>query len=73
MIRTAAVSTLLLVGNVITKDLQCMSPGICEAPTNYKFSSLRKTEPRSQWITDGGFCGSMSIQTLALSHGVYIS
>jgi len=50
-----------------------MAPGICTPPENYKYSKVLKTSPRSQWITDGGFCGSMSIQTIALSHGVYIS
>jgi len=29
--------------------------------------------PREQWNNDNGYCGSCSIQTAALSHGMYVS
>ena len=58
-----------------TDDL-CVYPGTCQAPDPdaYKYISGRLTAvPRDQWVDSGGFCGAVSIQTLALTYGAYIS
>lgn len=54
-------------------DELCVSPGTC-VPPNSKYSAGRiYATPRKQWVDSGGFCGALSIQTLALSYGAYIS
>jgi len=54
-------------------DPLCVAPGNCQTPTNALYSSVIPTSPRYQWTTGGGFCGALSIQTVALAHGVWIS
>jgi hypothetical protein len=54
-------------------DPKCVTPGTCKAPANALYSSVLPTGPRHQWEWDGGFCGALSIQTIALTHGVWIS
>lgn len=49
-----------------------IAPGVCNPP-NAKFVAGRNCQPRDQWTISGGFCGSVSIQTIALSYGVWIS
>lgn len=34
---------------------------------------LSPVEPRRQWTQSGGYCGSLSVQAIALSYGVWIS
>jgi hypothetical protein len=42
-------------------------------PPPRKYSVSQSVSPRLQWTNDGGYCGSLSIQQLALSYGVYLS
>lgn len=66
-------SLFLLCSNTLTLDSKCVAPGTCNAPLDAKYAFILPTEPRHQWETDGGFCGALSIQTIALAHGVWIS
>ena len=54
------------------KDDACVAPGIC-TPPDTQFSKVAPLNPRAQWTTDGGFCGALSIQSIALTFGTYIS
>lgn len=51
---------------------QCQAPGTC-TPPSATFSKVAPVNPRGQWGDSGGYCGSLSIQTIALTHGAYIS
>ena len=73
MITIASVLALFALGVTAQSDPDCYSPGNCRAPQNALYSTVLPTQPRTQWDTDGGFCGSLSIQTIALAHGVWIS
>lgn len=42
-------------------------------PPSTKYSVLQPISPRLQWGNDGGYCGSMSIQQIALGQGVWLS
>jgi hypothetical protein len=58
------------------EDPLCIAPGTCTPPdaSLYPFASGRvNAVPLKQWGDSGGFCGSVSIKVLALSHGYYIS
>ncbi len=67
-------SILAFIGIVSAQtDPKCVAPGICQPPANALHSNVLPTAPRHQWEWDGGFCGSLSIQTIALAHGVWIS
>lgn len=68
----SAASFVLLFNNVIG-DESCVSPGVCTPPSDYKYSAGRDIIPRVQWGNSGGFCGSLSIQSIALSYGAWIS
>ena len=71
--KTAA---LLLIVSASADEL-CVTPGSCQPPSpssGYSFQAGRNTAiPRKQWGDSGGFCGAVSIQTIALSYGAYIS
>lgn len=54
-----------------TKD--CVEPGVCVPPSDYKYVTGRNAIPRVQWGSEGGFCGSVSIQTIALTYGFWVS
>ena len=49
-----------------------MYPGTC-SPPEAKFVGGRNVIPRKQWGDSGGFCGSSSIQTIAMSYDAWIS
>jgi hypothetical protein len=53
-------------------DSHCVAPGTCTPPKT-RFHRLATVIPRVQWIIDGGFCGSLSIQSIALTFGAWIS
>ena len=44
----------------------------CKKP-NTPYSRVLPLAPRLQWLIDGGYCGSLSIQSVALLHGAWIS
>lgn len=50
----------------------CRSPGICVEPDS-KFKNVYPIKPRMQWNIAGGFCGSLSIQTMLLAKGAWVS
>jgi hypothetical protein len=60
----------------LSDDYVCVSPGTCSPPSadDYPYVGGR-TEliPRSQWVESGGFCGALSIQSIAMTYGAYIS
>lgn len=51
----------------------CVAPAVCEAPEHAVHSLVRPVQSRQQWEISGGFCGSLSIQAIAMSYGAYIS
>ncbi|KAJ8604470.1 hypothetical protein CTAYLR_000948 [Chrysophaeum taylorii] len=51
---------------------ECVYPGTCTPPVR-KFARVSPLIPRHQWIDDGGYCGSLSIQAIALTYGTWIS
>mmetsp|Transcript_3045 Transcript_3045/g.4652 ORF Transcript_3045/g.4652 Transcript_3045/m.4652 type:complete len:356 (+) Transcript_3045:27-1094(+) len=57
---------------IVRSDESCVDPGTC-IPPNYKYISGRDVIPRYQWTISGGFCGSVSIQSIALSYGMWVS
>lgn len=50
----------------------CQTPGTC-VPPSALYSRRLNVPARIQWWTDGGYCGSVSIQSNALNFGVWIS
>lgn len=56
-------------------DDTCIAPGVCLPPTSSDYTKFGRTlaVPRKQWGDSGGFCGSLSIQVIGLSYGVYHS
>mmetsp|Transcript_43510 Transcript_43510/g.100121 ORF Transcript_43510/g.100121 Transcript_43510/m.100121 type:complete len:362 (+) Transcript_43510:118-1203(+) len=50
----------------------CVEPGVCTPPPS-AFSEVLPVKPRRQWMIDGGFCGAMSIQVAAMTHGAWLS
>ena len=56
----------------LNEDKSCVAPGICSPPDS-KFQMVAPIVPRAQWAYDGGFCGSLSIQSIAMTKGAYIS
>jgi len=42
-------------------------------PPQTKYSVVQPISPRVQWGDDGGYCGAMSIQEIALGQGAWIS
>lgn len=57
--------------NTTLADSPC-TQGICTPPSS-RYSLVLDVTPRLQWTNDGGYCGSMSIQQLALNYGVWVS
>ena len=53
-------------------DGGCVYPGVCQPPVS-QHSRVSPVTPRQQWNIDGGYCGSLSIQTGALAHGAWLS
>mmetsp|Transcript_186 Transcript_186/g.787 ORF Transcript_186/g.787 Transcript_186/m.787 type:complete len:363 (-) Transcript_186:124-1212(-) len=53
-------------------DPLCVYPSVCEPPAR-AFSRVAPVSPRQQWISDGGYCGSLSVQTSAMAFGAYFS
>lgn len=47
--------------------------GSCSGPPEKKYKVVQNVSPRIQWGDAGGYCGSMSIQQVALGKGVWIS
>jgi hypothetical protein len=66
---------LLFVGLFATAlaDESCVAPGTCTAPSAAAFSAVAPVTPRHQWPDKGGYCGSLSVQAIALSFGAWIS
>ncbi|GMH56987.1 hypothetical protein TrST_g9702 [Triparma strigata] len=58
-----------------SSDDLCVAPGVCEPPSSTEYTKFGRTAaiPRKQWGDSGGFCGSLSIQVIGLSYGVYHS
>lgn len=56
-----------------SNDSLCIYPGICQPPIDYKYITGRDVIPRYQWTISGGFCGSLSIQSIGLTYGIWIS
>ena len=56
----------------ISIDQKCVYPGTCTPPPT-KYSWVAPNSPRDQWIIAGGFCGSLSIQSITLTKGAFIS
>ena len=54
-------------------DESCVAPGTCTAPSAAAFSAVAPVTPRHQWPDKGGYCGSLSVQAIALSFGAWIS
>lgn len=57
-------------------DPLCVYPGTCSPPSSSDYPYVGgRTElvPRSQWVESGGFCGALSIQSIAMTYGAYIS
>lgn len=50
----------------------CVYPEVCKSPP-YAFKKVLPVKGRLQWDESGGFCGSLSIQTMALTYGAWIS
>jgi len=79
MVKSATLSALCLVAGRVAEgaysyDSYDMSiyPEISKAPQT-KYSKVLPVKGRFQWDESGGFCGSLSIQTMALTHGAWIS
>jgi len=56
----------------ISSAQTCVSPATCEAP-NSAFSHVASVPSRSQWVSSGGYCGSLSISSILLNFGAYVS
>ena len=54
-------------------DTYCFAPGTCKPPTDMSYSKILDITPRRQWDWDGGFSGEVSIQTIALTYGFWVS
>ncbi len=56
-------------------EKECVQPGVCvpPRPSDYKYVAGRDAIPRVQWGSEGGFCGAVSIQTIALTYGYWVS
>jgi hypothetical protein len=50
----------------------CQAPGTCSSP-NAEYSRVMPAAPRLQWWTSGGYCGALSVQSIALGFGVWVS
>ena len=50
----------------------CQTPAVC-TPPNATYSVVRPVPSRQQWEDSGGYCGSLSIQSICMSYGAYIS
>jgi len=61
---------LLLLSDIHAQD--CQSPGTC-SPPKARFLRVMPVTSRLQWTYSGGFCGALSIQSIALSYGAWIS
>ena len=53
-------------------DDRCCYPGVCIEPPS-QFKEVFPIKPRTQWNSNGGFCGSLSIQVMLLAHGAWVS
>ena len=51
---------------------KCVHPAICTPPQS-AFSAVAHVQSRSQWPESDGYCGSLSVQAIAMSHGNWIS
>mmetsp|Transcript_19448 Transcript_19448/g.41783 ORF Transcript_19448/g.41783 Transcript_19448/m.41783 type:complete len:365 (+) Transcript_19448:181-1275(+) len=49
----------------------CSAPE-CKKPSK-KYEQILETKPGIQWMDHGGYCGSWSIQRIALANGVWLS
>jgi len=50
----------------------CQYPGTCNPPQT-AYSKVMPVPSRQQWAFSGGFCGALSVQSIALSYGMYSS
>lgn len=71
---TAAVAYVLCQHCVaaVRQSGSCVQPGRCTLPAA-KFSRVLEVQPRRQWLSGGGYCGELSIQTGALTKGAWLS
>ena len=51
----------------------CVKPAVCTAPDHAQHSRVMQVGSRSQWEDNGGYCGSLSVQAIAMNFGAYIS
>mgnify|MGYP000335800443 FL=1 len=54
------------------KPGECVSPATCTAPTA-QFKRVMNVQSRQQWGDSGGYCGSLSVQAIAMNYGAWIS
>ena len=54
-------------------ETECVAPGTCTPPSGYAYSRVQAVAPRHQWEVNGGYCGAMSIQAIAMSMGIWMS
>jgi hypothetical protein len=69
-----AISAVFFISRTIAQnDTYCFAPGTCEPPIYHYNSKILDITPRRQWDWDGGFSGEVSIQTIALACGSWVS
>ena len=71
-LRLAVLAGVLVAARGHEKDEFCYRPGSCEVPP-YVFSAVAATAPRAAWTSSGGYAAAASIQTVALTYGVWVS
>lgn len=76
VLRAIALSLLALhcgaLGSSDLDDDECVYPGTCAPPDDSTFSRVAPLTPRHQWPDSGGFCGSLSIQSILLTYGAWV-
>jgi len=50
----------------------CVAPATCVEPAA-QYSRVMPVRSRNQWGDSGGYCGSLSVQAIAMRYGAYIS
>ena len=52
---------------------RCVFPATCAAPASSRHSAVADVQSRAQWPDADGYCGALSVQSIAMSHGNWIS
>ena len=63
----------LVLFSCFPRSIACPVPSTCKPPAAAKNSKIMRVQSRKQWPDRGGYCGALSIQSIALSYGAYIS